>query len=385
MCKSMQYDDYEIITKDLAFMLDEIKKMHEETRWEIFPNIHELKAYAFVPTEIDVPDQDRPDLHSLLQTVDRNLAFDTADEGTGTRLIVGLGKQGYLLRQCALPSILQVAGINGTTIGKLRREKVADWFNDCFDVLSGPVKAIIRAGKCSAIRSNNYIIMDSKDVFDIAMKKIEKKMGTMDFIEGYNSHEYTSMVFELPDAQDKFLKLYHNALTGSAGGYRGVNFMPAVRISTSDIGNSAATITPLYKYGTSYLRFVSPIKVEHRSRGSMRACGLEAFAESADGVFAKFNDTIETIAKMADTTIYHPINAIRALCRRVLLPEYVIAEAVKSHELLGTGQCSMHDVYLSIYDGFASVESPTTRLDLEEKAQKILSLNWKEFDLYFLD
>lgn len=436
MCKTIEYDAYQYVTTEHQDMLNEIMKMNEKTRWELIPETTGIKVFPVHAIDLEPALRctadavvDQPELYALtmldpdeplnqkhaavealrkkIQHADprdpataklrdtanqkdaeiekiRDLIWDT-DEAEGTSLMITTDQQSFLLRDCAMPSLYESAKVSGAALGRLqkkrRQEDLALVLNTCLSEARGGSTVCFRAGKCAAVLSDNYVVMDTMDVVRVAEKTISKNMGKMDFVGGLNTHYYTYMRYELPDKEDEFMKLYEEALMNTATSLRGISCMPAVAVSTSDTGYAAATIQPLIKRktagGTAYVHFTKPIKIEHRGASS----GLEAFESAAEGIFAKFKQTMETIKNMANTKIYHPINAIRLMGKRVQLPAKYISRAMSIHMSLGTGACSMHDVYLSFIDALDDVDGVSKRLDLEETIARILSLNWTDYDL----
>jgi hypothetical protein len=364
--------------------------MDQETSWVSFPQNKKIRIYGFSKADRYLAEKDTSsDMLQALHTVDANLAIDSADNGTSLLLTHELSQ--YLLRKCALPSLYESAKISGSALGKMSPEALADTLNLCFPVSTDGSLACIRAGKCAAVLSDGYLVMNTKDVFETAVRNVKARLGKMEFRAGYNSHSYSSITYDLPEFQEQFIKLYQNALVSGSGsvGYRGVSFMPGVRICTSDTGFCAATVIPTFRtlspkgYPVN-MSLCNPIKVEHRKRGHESECGMDAFQNATESIFGKFNDTIEMVEKMAKTAIFYPMNVIDSLGRKIGLPKKYIIEAKTSHEALGTGCCTMHDVFLSFYDGFADVENEKARLDLEEKVLRILTMDWKYYDTAYV-
>lgn len=383
------YDDYEVLTRDLTRMETEINALHNASKWMVVPKTNEVHMIGFEQVDMYAQNPARPEAYETLRKVDPDLATDTATGGTN--LILKMGEYTslqFLVRNCAMPSLYESADISGSALGRMNPDLLSDTLNNAFSTARGASTALIRCGKLTALLSPSYIIMDTKEVMDTARERLAQRLGTLEFVEGYNSHSYTSMLFALPDKEQELMTHYIGAM-GSAQQYRGANYMPAIRVSTSDTGFSAATLLPLYRDSsngrTNYYTFVDPVKVEHRSRGVKAKQGIEAWIEACDNVMSAFNEAEEKIKKMAETTVQYPINVISGCCKRVGIPVKYIRNAVDAHMVYGDSACSMYDCYLSIYDGFADVDEWKTRMDLEEKTRKILNINWLEYDSLFKD
>ena len=124
-----------------------------------------------------------------------------------------LGKDIYLVRKCAMPSVYESAMISGKSLGLMDPTARSSTLNHCLHVAQGGSTALIRAGKLSALLSDGYVVMDSMRVYETAERAIRNRMGTPDFQSGRIPHSYSVMLLELPDIQDKFLKEYRDALS----------------------------------------------------------------------------------------------------------------------------------------------------------------------------
>jgi len=208
MCREISYDDYEFSTRSLSEMWAELAKNHQETEWKMFPRTSRLKAYGFSGDDLEKHDTR---VQRLLGSVDPDLARDTASGGT--QLMLTLGKDVYLVRKCAMPSVYESAMISGKSLGLMDPAARSSTLNHCLHVAQGGSTALIRAGKLSALLSDGYVVMDSMRVYETAERAIRNRMGTPDFRSGRITHSYSDMLLELPDIQDKFLALL------PAGGY----------------------------------------------------------------------------------------------------------------------------------------------------------------------
>ncbi|MCI8405216.1 MAG: hypothetical protein HFE49_09990 [Clostridia bacterium] len=87
-----------------------------------------------------------------------------------------------------------------------------------------------------------------KELLDVTIKTLKEKFGEVSFIECENNYEYTFALWELPESQEKLLDAYDDVVALHPTRLYGCTFMSAVRFITSDIGQSAAMLLPLFRH-----------------------------------------------------------------------------------------------------------------------------------------
>lgn len=144
--------------------------------------------------------------------------------------------QYYPVRDCAIKSILNRAGISGSALRKVEKNVYAKIVNECLKVAGGEVLLRISEGKVSAVLggdSHEYAILDMEQIFGLSVNYLNKNFVGCNYLGGFYEHHMTSCLFEL-SGEDELLDSYREELRfhGKDVG----EMKPVVRISTSDTG-----------------------------------------------------------------------------------------------------------------------------------------------------
>ena len=377
--KDIELDNWAHNLTDLDDFIDAVDAIQSETKWTPGVTTSGLRVEA-----MDGPIE--------AEQIARRCGCSYAaayDTGEGTKLMLKTGFLHECLRDTAMPSLFRAAKVNGPALGRMSQHSLKEVLNYCLEVANGQTLVMRRGEKVSALMSDNnggYKIMPQDELVEIALRKMHDKFGSVHFIGGSINHNVTSFLVELPDAKEKLTDAY-NEIVGHSG--RTVDLMPAVRFMTSDTGYSAATLLPLYrdtKVQGIYFPVNQGLKVEHDRTRKGNLEGVEKFAVVAGELHAKFNDTNETIAKMAATTINHPLNAYILMTQKAGIAKKYSKEGYTDLEnYTGLNPCSMHDIYLSatraIGAGVDAGLRGSALISLEDSVAKLLTMKWEDFDI----
>jgi hypothetical protein len=183
-------------------LLSEVQEMEDNSVW-----IADIRSAGMELEAMDGPlfAKDASERYHL----NYELALDTAD--SGTKLILDTGGRYELLRETARPSLCETAKLFGSALGRMSPYLFAETINNGLTVAKGSTLMLMRYGKASALHSNadgGYQVMPISELLQITVDMIQRRFGTGDFIQGYNSHGFTTAIWELPDAQQKILEIY---------------------------------------------------------------------------------------------------------------------------------------------------------------------------------
>lgn len=376
-------DSYEFFTKDEAALLKEVDDMEENSRW--IPGI--------TSKTLSLKSIDGPIFASQLANdhgLDYEMVYETALEGM--KLIIGYGNKSFCVRDTARGTLCETAKLFGSALGRMYPSRLAETLNNGLYVARGSSLLLERYGKISAIHSDangGYCVMPISELLSITKTELGNRFGKPDFKYAYNKHDYTYAVWELPDAQSDLINYYQQALDTAVSANHAINFMPAVRFSSSDTATSSAMLMPMFKLPSgTYFRLVDGIQVEHkRSVRAGKKAGVELYEEQVTDLFARFNECAEIIQRMGETEIWNPVNCLVGICNKLRIPRRYADAAREEVEryCIGNPCCSMHDIYLSMAEcvGYAQSmgASRSVVLNLEESIAKVLTLDWKEFDV----
>ncbi len=321
--------------------------------------------------------------------VDEGLAQETADSGTS--LIINTGSEYQLLRDTARASLCETAKLFGSALGRMTPYLFAATINNGLHVSRGSTLMLMRYGKCSALHSNadgGYEPMPISELLGIVTDMIDRRFGTADFIGGYHSHGITKATWELPDAQQQMLDIYHKALGGVKNSVYPINFMPALRFQSSDTAASCATLDPVFVVPrtNAAIQFVEGVRVKHTKRGT-EGSAIDLFREKAEDVFARFEESAKVIEELSQKEIYNGCNAVVSLCKKLgIAKKYGEAARIEMERLTAGGAVvSAHDLYLCMTEVISEAEScnasESVIRSLEEALAKVLKADWAEHDV----
>lgn len=379
MLKNFNCDDWSAATTDLSVFEDILRTMTHNSVWEAGVASNMLQTRALMGTI---------EKESLVRDlgISELTAQDTCEN---SRLMLLFNGKEECLRNCAFSGLLDTARIRGGCFRDMPVEATSDVINTALKYARGSSLLLHRGEKITAIMSdasNGYRIMEQDKLVDILLDGIKKNgMGNPLFTGGFVDHEFTEATFELPDAQKALNQIYQDAIKNG----RKVDVMPAIQFRTSDVRNSAATIAPVYRFGSragGYFTLASPLKVDHRRSGGRNKDGLDAFEDMTARIYARFKDTEETIEAMSKVWIHYPLNAFILMTQKVGLPKKYAKEGYEDLErYTGGTSCSMYDVYMSIVLANETAKKAGLQglalSNVEDSVAAVLSLNWTDYDI----
>ena len=331
--------------------------------------------------------------------VDHDTAHDTSVNdlhgGFGTNLMVQYQGTTWCLRDTGRATLYTTAGLIGPANANMVKAEgfadLAQCLNIALRYAKGNGLLLLRYGKLSALHSgasDGYAIMRISELVRITKEKLRGRFGVPTFKEGFNSHSYTSAVWELPDVRDDLIDKYQKALSNAVSRNHAVNWMPVVRLSTSDTATSSAILMPkLMSPGGAFSFAIGKgIRVEHKKLAAGKY-GLEKFEDEADGLYALFEDGAAMMQKMGSMEISNPVNCLVGICSYLKIPRKYADPAREEVDtfVINSPRMSALDIYLSMaqiptYAKQAGA-SDAKVLELEELIGKTLNLNWFDYDI----
>lgn len=327
-----------------------------------------------------------------MNTIPKEILLDTC-EHSGI-LLSYVGKT-TCLRDCAMPSLLNTAGISGPGVGRASKVNLAKGLSAFLSNSRQESRVMIRGNKISAVVSTQYEYMPISELLEIC-EDLEDTFGVMHFRSGSVSHDLTTAEFAFPDVAQQITTAY-NAVLINAGRPNSKELLtPIVQFRASDTSSKAAQLTTFLKMG-SRLVPIGGFKVPHVAplefdENHNRITCIDKFRRESSTLFSKFEYNIkELLPKMLETEIHYPGNCFVGLCKYASIPQKwggIIEENLRNDWPNHAG-CTFLDVYealtevtaLALNDGLA----PYSRriLDLEEGISKISrdKAYWTKYDL----
>lgn len=173
--------------------------------------------------------------------IDEEIISDTI---ANTALILKSKDEIYPIRDCAIKSILDRAGIQGSGLRRVERNVYARILNDILKVTKGEALLRISEGKLSAVLSgdcNDYAILDMEQIFLHTVEYLQKNFSGCRYMGGFYEHDMVSAIWTI-DEKD-LLEAYKKEL--SDNGKTVDDMIPMVRVTTSDTGTCGANIYPM--------------------------------------------------------------------------------------------------------------------------------------------
>lgn len=355
---------------DLMHFLGERRR---ESTWIRKPTKN-LRLVTLEKGEEKLENQENEDWEAIIEDTKRN-----------TQLVLQISNQAYPVRDCAIKTILDRAGISGTALKKLERKDYARIVNLCLKVAKGDALIKIADGKISAVHGGDqseYSVIEPETIFAVTIDYLNRNYPRNQYIENSGSYDHVAMtaMWEL-GGQQELLETYREAL--DEHGLSQLVFAPALRLTTSDVGMSGVNIYPMLlcdNYGHS-INLGTPIRLQHKA-----GAGIGHYQDNLDMLYARYSDAVSNIARLMEIDIVHPLNCLMGVLKRINISKKVAVEVINFHEArYGDELCTAHDLYYSISEASfiaAAMGMQGSRiLTIEENTARALALNWEEYDV----
>lgn len=308
------------------------------------------------------------------------------DTISNTQLLLMAEEQIIPVRSCAISSILGRARIGGHALNKVKKDVLAEILNHCVSVANGDALLRISDDKVSAMHGgdeSDYAILEMPALVECITNRLTEDFSSYKLASSYYDHSILSIVWTFPD-NPELLDAYEEA--ASMHGIRWGDFCPAVRFTTSNVGQSGANLFPQLHIKSSgkTVMLGSAIKLEHKWGHT-----LEDFNKGTALLYARYGDAIDDLIRLMDTDIEHPYNTLlrvmKSVCKRVTKKHaYQIAEtwvAQNGENSISTA----HDLYFYLSE--ASFLAQCDGADgsrvagIEEDIAKALKIKWSDYDI----
>ena len=129
--------------------------------------------------------------------LDEDIITDTI---INTGLLLKIRNQYYPVRDCAIKSILDRAGISGAGLRRVEKGVYARILNDCLKAAKGEALLRISEGKVSAVLGgdcHDYAVLDMEQVFLHSVDYLTKNFRGCSYLAGFYEHDMASALWEL--------------------------------------------------------------------------------------------------------------------------------------------------------------------------------------------
>lgn len=306
-----------------------------------------------------------------------------ADTVRNTGLALKVRDRVYPVRDCAIRTILDRAGISGPTLRKLDKNVYARILNNCLQVADGEALLRISEGKVSAVLSggrHGYAALDMEQVFKCAVEYLNANFRGCTYLGGFFEHHMASSLWEL-GGEGHLLDAYRTELRHHG---RTVEEMkPVVRVTTSDTGASGANIYPMLLSGerSDTVSIGRPLRLEHKAGAT-----VAQFEGKLKMLYGKYQLAAGKLTELLDIDIMNPGNCMIAVMKQLGIAKRLGMEATELFKAqYGSEPCTAHDIYFGISEVLHMLAcdgaSGSRIAVMEETIARALTINWAEYDL----
>lgn len=332
------------------------------------------------------PDVTENDIITSMDTTKMSVAISNS-----TRKVL------YPLRHTAFGHIQDRAGVSGRSINALKDKSRAKEMSPetrckCLNyglrLYKDSTLVLVRDGKVTALLSgdgNDYAIMPTTRLMKILETELVNEFNDFQFLGGKTTHEITAIRYKINDPG------LESAIVNMLQSYgMMVNQVTiGVQLTTSDVGLSAARLTPMLCIeGNKFIAFGQSLCVEHK--GGDKAMTL--FVDIAHRFLASFRDNTDNLARMMNVQINSPGRCLKNVYDALKLKgySYELRECCERIDAEHHNYCSAFDIYwylnemLLAYDENRKLKgspiSPLDSIKAQESVAQVLFMDVSAFD-----
>lgn len=309
-----------------------------------------------------------------------------SDTEKHTKLMLKTKEAYYPVRDCAIKTILNRAGISGSGLNRLDKKNYARVINMCLQTAKGVSLIRVADGKVSAIHGGDYCdyqILDTEAIFKETILYLEKEFPGFRYIPESGSYDHTMVtaMWELtgqPELLDSYQKaLYEHGVSQKI-------HVPALRLTTSDVAAKSVTLSPMLQYegNNQALNLGHPIRLQHRGDSD-----IQKFRMELQHLYTRYKDAIADIEALLDIEIKYPVNCLTGIMKELHIGKKIGSKVVELYAAQhGHNPTTAHRLYYAlnevVFYAACNGAQGTRLLNLEEQITKALTYNWEEYDLF---
>lgn len=291
-----------------------------------------------------------------------------------------------LLSDTGLSSLIQRVGASCPAIYKMSTEDTKTVIECAIRTISTrKVSALFRFGKIRGFNGDvTFSDLPQHELFDAAVDMVMKEFNGFEFLGGEYSHAYTWAKWLLPEQSDDVLDSYKE-MCAAHGFDRANDLQVSIKFSTSDIGDSCATISAMIVGNNISIYVGDPIKVAHNNGNT-----IDDFKGQLPQLLAKTKDLVTGLTNLIDIEIKHPVNTVISLSKHIGLSKTSTVSALEEFETGYDAEASYtaHDIFYVLQDILNNMrtDGKTARTTIEkcdENLSRLLTQGfpWDEFDI----
>lgn len=309
-----------------------------------------------------------------------------SDTEKNTQLMLKTKEAYYPVRDCAIKTILNRAGISGSGLNRLDKKNYARVINMCLQTAKGVSLIRVADNKISAIHGGDYCdykILDTEAIFRETILHLEREFPGFRYIPESGSYDHTMVtaMWELT-GQPELVRAYQEALEEHRVSQK--ICAPALRLSTSDVAAKSVTLYPmlLCEGNNQTLNLGHPIRLQHRGNSD-----IQKFRLQLQQLYTRYKDAVTNIMELLDIEIKYPVNCLIGIMKELRIGKKIGSRALELYVAQhGEGPATAHQLYYALNEAvfFAACNGVqgTRLLKLEEQITKALTYDWEQFDLF---
>ena len=229
---------------------------------------------------------------------------------------------------------------------------------------------------------HDYAVLDMEQIFAMSVEYLQKTFPGCSYLGGFYDHTRASAIWEI-GGEEKLLSVYKAELAAYGLNPTDMELKPVIRVTTSNTGDSGVNIYPMLMFGAGKksIALGDPLRLEHKNGAT-----LQKFEEQLKLTYGKYQLAVGKLSRLLMIPIYHPINCMVGVMKRLDVPKrYAMEAADMFKSQYGEDPCTAHELYYGISEVIFMLEtegeSGSRITKMEEKIARALGINWKDYDL----
>lgn len=287
--------------------------------------------------------------------------------------------ENFLLRETAISSLCDRAGLNGPSITKAYKEHkeiLQEILNKGLSLWEDKKgKLLLRDNKISAFHSSEYAVLPTYDLLISLQKQLDQEFPGWEMDVAYLTHSMLRIRFSFPKQQKEILMQLNRALKRK--GIKEVDGIPTLEFCSSDTAKSGANLLTGLMISGNFIRTAKDLKVKHYGSAS-----ISDFVNNCSNIYMLFKDATEKLEKLANVEMRYPIDAFIHLACDLKLPKKSALMVAEEFDLTRPRDCSALDVYFKLWEinvkehQIACAES----LIIQESITRALNKDFSNYD-----
>lgn len=309
----------------------------------------------------------------------------------GLKVPFSSGLKAYPLGDTAFGTLMQRAGFQSASVLNAFKAKVsqtimtpenkAGVLNLGLECFANKSLVLIRDEKIRAVLSGDstdYSILPFGELNQTLKDELRKKYRTVLFQQGIFSHEMFVMKYRICEASLE--TEIRDVLSNTGILFNNMEVM--IRLSSSDVGNSCASIHPFVTMDGRERLIGKPLSLTHKNNHC-----INDFKNKCQGVFAIFSEAATKLEEMSRKRIAHPKGLFLRIAKQVGLPKKLSCEEAENFVAMFPNPMQI-DAYWKIYETFDtyaanSKMSQLSLFDIEEGIVRTMFTNMEVHDIPF--